>query len=290
MARTSVIWPLGCPYVSFFGNGPNKTQNSDGVRGSKKTEHACSEVQWGAAWRNKGMDHCANPHERSARQDEISSQCLCMTAQLSAPRHARSGVVGSYQFLAWKVLNPLAPAKEGVPSSRALVLQERTTSPHTPVRSRLVLPSFSISLLSTRCKTPPVARRSRIRQQLRLQSTRPLVTHSFNTHKTEQNYIDTRPVARSFPGHNLEILSSLLPTGLLVLLKFYAILYQLSLLSPPVSTALQYTPAAARHQEISPVSQLCDTPCISVTTTLDVRHDKQQQTTITPCFWFMFRF
>lgn len=159
------------------------------------------------------MDHCANPHKRSARQDEISSQCLCMTAQLSGWGHTTSGVVCSYQFLAWKVLNPLAPAKEGVPSSRALVLQERTTSPHTPVRSRLVFPSFSISLLSTRCKTPPVARRSRTEQLLQLQSTRTLDTHSFNTLKKRHRYKARRSLFPRTQSRNPQLSSYGRPTG-----------------------------------------------------------------------------
>lgn len=110
--------------------------------------------------------------------------------------------------------DPLASAKEGVPSSRALVLQERTTSPHTPVRSRLVFPSFSISLLSTRCKTPPVARRSRTEQLLQLQFTWTLDTHSFNILRKKD--IDTRLVARSFPGlksRNPQLSSCGWPTG-----------------------------------------------------------------------------
>ncbi|KAG9679936.1 regulator of G protein signaling superfamily, partial [Aureobasidium melanogenum] len=105
---------------------------------------------------DKGMDHCANPHKRSARQDEISSQCLCMTAQRSGARHSTTGVVGSYQFLAWKVLNPLAPAKEGVPSSRALVLQERTTSPHTPVRTRQARHLWKIDSSTPTPKLAPI--------------------------------------------------------------------------------------------------------------------------------------
>ena len=145
---------------------------------------------------DKGMDHCANPHKRSVRQDEISSQYPCMGAQVSGSRHSGRGVVCSYQFLAWKVLNPLAPAKEGVPSSRALVLQERTTSPHTPIRPRLVLPLFSISLSSTRCKTPPAARRSHTTQLL-FQSSSTLVTRSFNLLDSKTD--DQKPCRSLFP-------------------------------------------------------------------------------------------
>ncbi|TIA63637.1 regulator of G protein signaling superfamily [Aureobasidium pullulans] len=151
---------------------------------------------------DKGMDHCANPHKRSVRQDEISSQYPCMGAQVSGSRHSGRSVVCSYQFLAWKVLNPLAPAKEGVPSSRALVLQERTTSPHTPIRPRLVLPLFSISLSSTRCKTPPAARRSHTTQLL-FQSSSTLVTRSFNLLDSKTD--DQKPVARSFPGLTFQL-------------------------------------------------------------------------------------
>ena len=152
------------------------------------------------------MDHCANPHKRSVRQDEISSQYPCMGAQVSGSRHSGRGVVCSYQFLAWKVLNPLAPAKEGVPSSRALVLQERTTSPHTPIRPRLVLPLFSISLSSTRCKTPPAARRSRNKRPLQLQSIESRPLSLSNTLQPRP----TRPKARRslFPRTRFPILFS----------------------------------------------------------------------------------
>lgn len=88
------------------------------------------------------------------------------------------------------------------------------------------------------------------------------------------NQLDQRPVARSFPGLNLRT-SYDQPSDST---EVHAIFYQLSLLPPPTlyrTSIYSCSCSSPRKFPCRILGQLCDTTCISVTTTVDVRHDNR---------------
>jgi hypothetical protein len=98
------------------------------------------------------MDRCAKPTQTRRQAEEQVGQSI----PTGGASHAAWGLESSCQFLAWKVLNPLAPAKEGgwyccTVSSRALVLQEGAHH-ITSHRQTVVRPlSFPPTLILSSC-------------------------------------------------------------------------------------------------------------------------------------------
>ena len=143
------------------------------------------------------------------------------------------------------------------------------TSHTHPVSSRP--PSFLDFTLALSLQNP--ARGSSI--TLQSTNTFPIVsqqaTRSFQYFITTTNSTKGPPLALS-PDSIFEPLTTNLP------LKIHAIFYQLSLLPPTTvhrTTTYFCSCPSPRKFPCRILGQLCDTTCISVTTTVDVRHDNR---------------
>ncbi|THW96246.1 regulator of G protein signaling superfamily [Aureobasidium pullulans] len=201
---------------------------------------------------DKGMDHCANPHKRSVRQDEISSQYPCMGAQVSGSRHSGRSV---REYL------PPAP-------SFCKSAPHHLTHPSGLVSSSLFFQSHSRPLAAKPRPrlvdhTPRNYFSNRRRPWLLA-----LSTCSIQRRTTKS------PVARSFPGLTFQLSTYGRPTGFTENPRHT--LSTVSLAAPPATHNLPcdihlQLPGTSKFP-CQILGQPCDTTCISVTTTADRQH------------------
>ncbi|THX13351.1 regulator of G protein signaling superfamily [Aureobasidium pullulans] len=99
---------------------------------------------------DKGMDHCANPHKRSVRQDEISSQYPCMGAQVSGSRHSGRSVTRVGEIDSSTPISKLAPIFEHQRASAGTLTTPSPNSDPAAGTRRKSSSSFWGSVMSSR--------------------------------------------------------------------------------------------------------------------------------------------